>query len=312
MDQRPFGVILLTLVCSNLIIHTLANPDMFNPNQRRFVAKPNDIKKQEILYGAASSGGASAPSPSPVRHDAGPIGLGEKPPTSFWGNLLAIAMQFASAFLQPDGGFGGGVDKIDNNELGGGVPEFSWPQLISMGIRLLLMGLGADSGVDKVDSGNSALQSMLTAVLTMAMGNEDPNEVAYMAKQTGELINLVVTLLDALKTSFSERALSARSMGGTALFPNVGIGLISVAKGYTRTWGTENEACVQKFMCEANKECASETENVSYLSCTVGTYFSSLLIEKQRATSLASLTEAGRRGRLNESCEEHYIQCNEV
>jgi len=316
MDKRPFGVILVTLVCSNLILHTLAHPDpdIINPNQRRFVAKPNDIKKQDILYGASSSGGPSAPSKGPERHDqdSQTQKFGEKPPTSFWGNILSIVMQFASAFLQTDSGFGDGVDKIDNNELGGGVPEFSWPQLISMGIRLLLMGLGADSGVDKVDNGNSALQSMLTAVLTMAMGNEDPNEVAYMAKQTGELINLVVTLLDALKTSFSERALSARSLGGSDIFPNVGIGLISVAKGYTRTWGTENDACVQKFMCEANKECASETENVSYLSCTVGTYFSSLLLEKQRATSLLSLTEAGRRGRLMESCEELYMQCNEV
>jgi len=153
---------------------------------------------------------------------------------------------------------------------------------------------------------------MLTAVLTMAMGNEDPNEVAYMAKQTGELINLVVTLLDALKTSFSERALSARSLGGSDMLPNMGIGLIAVAKGYTRTWGTEEEACVEKYMCEANRECASETDNMGYFSCTVGTYFSSLLLERQRSTPLSSLTEAGRRGRLMESCEELYIQCNQV
>jgi hypothetical protein len=37
-------------------------------------------------------------------------------------------------------------------------------------------------------------------------GSDDPNEVAVMAKQASEVVHLVVTLVEALTTSMSQRS----------------------------------------------------------------------------------------------------------
>jgi len=44
------------------------------------------------------------------------------------------------------------------------------------------------------------------AVIGTLTGSDDPNEVAVMAKQATEVINLVVTLVEALTTSMSQRS----------------------------------------------------------------------------------------------------------
>ena len=109
MNKPTCGYCLLLLLCP--MIFAVPNA----PESRRFAVKPNDIKKQEILYGAASSGGPSAPGFSTNSidrvDDKVTDNAVEEAPTSFWGNLFAIAMQVLTTFFN-DGA--NGVDKIDN------------------------------------------------------------------------------------------------------------------------------------------------------------------------------------------------------
>jgi hypothetical protein len=80
---------------------------------------------------------------------------------------------------------------------------FAWPTLLSMGIKiaLALFTSATSGGIDKADV--SPTQAILGTVISALTGSEDPSEVALMAKQASEVINMLVTLVEALGTSFS-------------------------------------------------------------------------------------------------------------
>lgn len=111
----------------------------------------------------------------------------------------------------------------------------------------------------------------MAAVLSGVLGAKDPDQVNIMAKQAGEFINIVVNLLDALKTSFSHRSLAARSIGKKDSVSDMGIASIAMLKGYVKTYGTENasEKCMQKYLCEANNECNNDIGGNS-IFCQMG------------------------------------------
>lgn len=109
----------------------------------------------------------------------------------------------------------------------------------------------------------------MAAVLQGVLGAKDPEQVNIMAKQAGEFINIVVNLLDALKTSFSHRSLAARSIGKKDSVSDLGIASITMLKGYVKTTGNSSEKCMQKYLCEANTECNNDIGGNS-IFCQMG------------------------------------------
>lgn len=101
------------------------------------------------------------------------------------------------------------------------------------------------------------------------LGAKDPDQVNIMAKQAGEFINIVVNLLDALKTSFSHRSFNARSHGRKDSVSDLGIASITMLKGYVKTTGNASEKCMQRYMCEANTECNNDIGGNS-IFCQMG------------------------------------------
>jgi hypothetical protein len=85
-----------------------------------------------------------------------------------------------------------------------------------------------------------------------------------------QLINLGITLLDALKTSFSQRSFSARSLGGNDRFSDAAIASISLIKGYAQTYQTKDDVCRQKAICMANQACVSDAPSVNNIWCKLG------------------------------------------
>jgi hypothetical protein len=77
-----------------------------------------------------------------------------------------------------------------------------------------------------------------------------------------------VNLLDALKTSFSHRSLTARSHGKKDSVSDAAMAGLSLLKGYVRTMKTADDNCMQKYLCEANRECSSDTQGGIY--CQLG------------------------------------------
>ncbi|EAT35702.1 AAEL012148-PA [Aedes aegypti] len=196
-----------------------------------------------------------------------------------WSNMLGMLMQMV---FNNNNNAPTKSDDIDN---GGSFAQSPWANVISVGLKIItaLLGGGANDGIDKVDNGGSPMQ----------------------------FINIVVNLLDALKTSFSHRSMSARSLGKKDSFSDAAVAGITVMKTYARAYHNSEDKCLLKYICEANNDCMNSIGGSS-IFCQVGNYATSYILERQTSKSFETLYEAGRNGRLGLDCRQLYLECNEV
>lgn len=125
--------------------------------------------------------------------------------------VLELAVKFVPMLLDTLGGSTGPsqTDRIEGIDLNGEDP-FSVRNIAYLGLKLFLAVAGGSGGnIEKSDTLSpiqSLSQPVMGAVIGALTGSDDPNEVAVMAKQATEVINLVVTLVEALTTSMSQRS----------------------------------------------------------------------------------------------------------
>ncbi|XP_052130855.1 uncharacterized protein LOC113203825 isoform X5 [Frankliniella occidentalis] len=259
---------------------------------RKYAEKPNAMKKV------------------PIDNDLDDIQTNQISDGFSWSSMLSMIMQMLF-----NGGAQAGPSKSEGLDDDNMAPASPWAQVLQVGLKILSHFLGggaaAGDGIDKVDN-SSPMQGIIAAVLSTVLGSKDPDQVATMAKQAGEFINIVVNLLDALKTSFSHRAIAARSIGKKDSVSDAAVAGISVLKGYVRTYKTSDDNCMQKFLCEANRECAADQQGSSAIYCQLGSYAASFFLQRSTATPFDMYYEAGRRGRSQADCQQLYLQCNEV
>jgi hypothetical protein len=76
--------------------------------------------------------------------------------------------------------------------------------MLAMGLKLFLAVAGGGGGAnEKAD--NTPMQAVMGTVISALTGSNDAGEVQVMAKQATEVINLVITLVEALTTSVSSQ-----------------------------------------------------------------------------------------------------------
>lgn len=76
--------------------------------------------------------------------------------------------------------------------------------------------------------------------------------------------------MDALKTSFSHRSMSARNLGRKDSISEAAVAGIAMLKSYVRSIVTTDDKCLQKYVCEANEECSKDL-GASSMFCQLGT-----------------------------------------
>jgi len=93
------------------------------------------------------------------------------------------------------------VDRIDPTDLVKDDP-FSMSNLIRMGIKVALAVFSSytNDDIDRIDK-VSPTQAVLGTIISAVTGSENPQEVAVMAKQATDVINLLVTLVEAVGVS---------------------------------------------------------------------------------------------------------------
>ncbi|XP_022213515.1 uncharacterized protein LOC111068378 isoform X1 [Drosophila obscura] len=311
-QSKVHAYLLLAIVASNCLLMTYAFPQQevyqrqhqlsqspvyrAEENARKFAVKPNASKKVAL---------------DDIEDDLENNQLQESvggPGGFTWSNMLSTVMTmfFNGAVNAPSKS-----EDVDSPIGLGGSP---WANVISMGLRIIntLLGGGAPSdGIDKVDNGGSPMQGILVAVMSAVLGSRDPDQVNSMAKQAGEFIQIVMNLLDALKTSFSHRSLTARSLGKRDSVSDAVVAGISLMKGYVRTYRNSEDKCTQRYMCDANTECVREIGGSS-IFCQLGSYATSYVLGRSSGGSFEELYDAGRRGRSGFDCRQMYLECNEV
>jgi len=279
MHRQTTALSLVLLIVLQLTLPALALPSLRGEESaRKFAVKPNQNKK--VI--------------SEVNEIAKPAESG----FSFI-NLLNSIMQL---FLG-----GSGVDKSDSVQGG-----FSWKSVVSFGLHMVLAGLNRNAA-EKSDSqtASSSIQGILAQLLSSFLG-QDKGDVSAMAKTATTLIQIISNLMDALKMSFSQRSSNARSLGSKDPLSDAAVAATTIFKGYINTHKTQDEVCMQRIMCEANRECSQDSPDSGYLFCQLGTYAAGYMLEKSSFTPLDAFTTAGRNGRTGEDCAQIYQECNDL
>jgi len=121
--------------------------------------------------------------------------------------VLELAMKFMPMLINALSGETGPsqTDRIEGIDLNGEDP-FSMRNVMYIGLKLFLAIVGSGSATEKSDNPMEVFQPVMGAVIGALTGSDDKNEVAVMAKQATEVINLVITLVEALTTSMSQRS----------------------------------------------------------------------------------------------------------
>ncbi|XP_065354492.1 uncharacterized protein LOC135948966 isoform X1 [Calliphora vicina] len=307
--------ILLAIVATNCILLTFAYPQnevyqrRLQQRQQQQISPVYAVGQENVARKYAVKPNASKKvALDDIEDDIEGNQIQEAPNGFSWSNMLGTVL---TMFFNGAGNSPTKSDDVDGSIGFGGSP---WANVISMGLKIIntLLGGGAPSdGIDKVDNAGSPMQGVLAAVLSTVLGTKDPEQVNSMAKQAGEFIQIVMNLLDALKTSFSHRSLNARSLGKRDSVSDATVAGISMLKGYVRTYRSADEKCLQRYMCEANTECLREIGGTS-IFCQLGSYATSYLLDRTSDGSFNQIYEAGRRGRSGFDCSQLYLECNEV
>lgn len=299
MNQQLVGWVLLSLISMTYVLPTLAHPTDSMAMGKKIVEKPNSSKKVVLED----------------RNDLDDVSTNQISQTDggfSWSNMIGMVMQllFNPSGLNQQVG-PSKSDGLDTDQVG--APASPWANLLSVGLKILTAllgggGINQNDGIDKVDN-SSPMQGILAAVLSAVMGSKDPDQISTMAKQAGEFINIVVNLLDALKTSFSHRSMAARSIGKKDSVSEAAVASLTLLKGYMKTMNTIDEECMQKYICDANRECSNDLNGTSAIYCQLGTYFTSMLMQKTNPITFNSVYSAGKRGRSGENCRLIYAKC---
>lgn len=111
-------------------------------------------------------------------------------------------------------------------------------------------------------------KNVIRTLVKLIFGNDE--ESAATSKQ---ILNIFVSVLDMLKSTLGQRARSSStSRGSRAVLGDAATASASLLKGYIRAFMTNNNSCVQKYLCEASKEAVSDGREVGYLIAQIGGY----------------------------------------
>ncbi|XP_026494049.1 uncharacterized protein LOC113399182 isoform X2 [Vanessa tameamea] len=288
MQQKVSGWVFLALISSSAILHTLAYPQhaplisQSTSNVRtqnpQYYSNSLPIPNREQIAQERKFAEKSNALKKVALDDLDDNQTNSLSENGFsWTNILSSLMQmiFNPGSIGPN--------KSDSLDTESASPS-PWANYLSLGFKILTAILtgGNSESIDKGDN-NSPMQ----------------------------FINVVMNLLDALKTSFSHRSLAARSIGRKDSVSDAALAGIAMLKTYVRAFGTNDDKCLQKYVCDANSECSADIGPKSVF-CQLGTYAASFVLERQSAGTFEQFYEAGRRGRSGIDCRQLYLECNEV
>eukprot|EP00092_Neocalanus_flemingeri_P072988 GFUD01089950.1.p1 GENE.GFUD01089950.1~~GFUD01089950.1.p1 ORF type:complete len:187 (+),score=51.96 GFUD01089950.1:52-612(+) len=109
--------------------------------------------------------------------------------------VLELAMKFMPMVISALSGETGPsqTDRIEGIDLNGEDP-FSMRNVMYIGLKLFLAIVGSGSATEKSDNPMEVFQPVMGAVIGAMTGSDDKSEVAVMAKQATEVINLLFRL----------------------------------------------------------------------------------------------------------------------
>jgi len=189
MKNQGFAAVLSVLVLSSCIIEGYLLPQQrysveeYEEYARKMGSPPIDNFSNEIDQN----------NPTALAKEEG----------SMLNTIIQLAMKFIPMLMEAMTGNErndpGNTDLTDD--------RMSTKSLALLGLKLFLTVVGGSAAQDRNTEGDGSLiEPLLRTVIGAFLESDDPAEADAMAKQATEVINLVMTLVDALSTSMSQRS----------------------------------------------------------------------------------------------------------
>jgi len=163
---------------------------------------------------------------------------------------------------------------------------------------------------DKKEVGNFLnTKNLIRTVVKLLFGTSEESTAT-----SRQVLNVLVKVLDMVRTSFGQRARSASTGRGIRdALDDATVATVTMVRGYVKSVLSKDGQCAQKHICEASKEAVRDGRELGFLVAQFGGYASSYLLEKDaKATPFNTSYDAARRGRSGEDCSKIFQACNET
>lgn len=148
-------------------------------------------------------------------------------------------------------------------------------------------------------------KNLIKSIITMLFGSQQ--EVRATSRS---LLNVVSKALDLLKNAFSPKSRSSGARTFRESAEDVAAAGISMLQGYVKSVLTNDDACVQHYLCQASKEARNSQKETGALIATVGGYATSMMLNQTKSADMKLYNEAHSLGRANGDCSR--FTCNET
>ncbi|UYV82286.1 hypothetical protein LAZ67_21001601 [Cordylochernes scorpioides] len=150
-------------------------------------------------------------------------------------------------------------------------------------------------------------KNMIRTLVKLVFGSDEES-----AATSRQILNILVNVLEMLKTSLGQRGRSARSgEDNRSVLDKAAISGAAMLQGYVKSVLANSTDCIQKYMCEASNSAVKEGQDVGYVIAQVGGYAASYLLESQKAVPLQVNLNATRKGRSGDDCFAAMQACQE-
>ncbi|XP_022644679.1 uncharacterized protein LOC111264858 [Varroa jacobsoni] len=151
-------------------------------------------------------------------------------------------------------------------------------------------------------------RNLIKTAIKLVFGSDEES-----AATSRQILNLLVTVLDMVKTTFGARARAAhQGRGLNGALDDITIAGASMMKGLLKSAMAKDENCMQRFLCEASKDAVKEGHELGYLVAQFGGYAASYALERQKNLKFDFSYNATRSGRSGDDCFTLYQTCNEA
>lgn len=97
-----------------------------------------------------------------------------------------------------------------------------------------------------------------------------PSQKRMQSSTHRQILNLLVTVLDMLKTTFGNRARSSTARGFRGALDDAALAGTTMLKGFVKSVMTKDDNCMQRYLCEASRDAVKEAHEVGYLVAQFG------------------------------------------
>uniref|UniRef100_T1IMM8 Uncharacterized protein n=1 Tax=Strigamia maritima TaxID=126957 RepID=T1IMM8_STRMM len=150
-----------------------------------------------------------------------------------------------------------------------------------------------------------SFQNLFKTIFSMFTGKMDGESA------TKQILNLILSVIDTLKQTFTNRAMQARSHGSNNIGSDAAVTGLTFLKAYVRSMAAHDNKCVQKFLCEANKEAVERTNDIGHWIGTATSSAIGYLLERSKVATGDVIADASWKGRRGEDCAILYSMCSD-